>query len=107
MEGFDKIDKFYVSATGDQLASKVKHGYYRQTDTVSMPISPPIRGGDDKFHNGFVEAIKSLTFIYYDKEDEGSTFKLYHDEKTNTFSVKQNGQIAEISPKNKENINGR
>ena len=42
MKGFDKIDKFYVSATGEQLASKVKHGYYRQTDTVSIPISPPI-----------------------------------------------------------------
>ena len=101
MEGFDKIDKFYVSATGEQLASKVLHGYYRQDDTVSMPISPPIRG-DKNFHDGFVEAIESLTFIYYDKEDSGSTFKLYHDAKTNTFSVKQNGQIAEISPKNKE-----
>ena len=101
MEGFDKIDKFYVSATGEQLASKVKHGYYRQDDTVSMPISPPIRG-DKNFHDGFVEAIESLTFIYYDKEDSGSTFKLHHDAKTNTFSVKQNGQIAEISPKNKE-----
>ena len=106
MEGFEKIDKFYVSATGEQLASKVKHGYYRQDDTVSMPISPPIRG-DKNFHDGFVEAIESLTFIYYDKEDSGSTFKLYHDAKTNTFSVKQNGQIAEISPKNKENINGK
>ena len=105
MEGFDKIDKFYVSATGEQLASKVLHGYYRQTDTVSMPISSPIRGGK-KFHDGFVEAIESLTFIYYDKEDSGSTFKLYHDAKTNTFSVKQNGQIAEISTKKKEKIDG-
>ena len=105
MEGFDKIDKFYVSATGEQLASKVKHGYYRQDDTVSMPISPPIRG-DKNFHDGFVEAIESLTFIYYDKEDSGSTFKLYHDAKTNTFSVKQNGQIAEISTKKKEKIDG-
>ena len=105
MEGFDKIDKFYVSATGEQLASKVNHAYYRQTDTVSMPISPPIRGGKtfyDGFYDGFVEAIESLTFIYYDKEDSGSTFKLYHDAKTNTFSVKQNGQIAEITTKNKE-----
>jgi|TARA_R110002012_G_scaffold216471_1_gene387601 hypothetical protein len=107
MKGFDKIDKFYVSATGEQLSQKINIGYYRQDDTVSIPISPPIRGGDDKFHNGFVEAIKSLTFIYYDKEDEGSTFKLYHDEKTNTFSVKQNGQIATITTKNKENINGK
>lgn len=101
MKGFDKIDKFYVSATGEQLASKVDHAYYRQTDTVSMPISPPIRG-DKAFHDGFVEAIESLTFIYYDKEDSGSTFKLYHDAKTNTFSVKQNGQIAAITTKNKE-----
>ena len=101
MEGFDKIDKFYISATGEQLASKVKHGYYRQDDTVSMPISPPIRG-DKNFHDGFVEAIESLTFIYYDKEDSGSTFKLYHDAKTNTFSVKQNGQIAAITTKNME-----
>ena len=105
MKGFDKIDKFYVSATGEQLASKVKHGYYRQTDTVSIPISPPIRG-DINFHKGFVEAIESLTFIYYDKEDSGSTFKLYHDTKTNTFSVKQNGQIAEIRPKKKEKSDG-
>ena len=105
MKGFDKIDKFYVSATGEQLASKVDHAYYRQTDTVSMPISPPIRG-DKKFHDGFVEAIESLTFIYYDKEDSGSTFKLYHDAKTNTFSINQNGQIAAISPKTKEKIDG-
>ena len=103
MKGFNKIDKFYISATGEQLASKVDHAYYRQTDTVSMPISPPIRGGDDKFHDGFVEAIESLTFIYYDKEDSGSTFKLYHDAKTNTFSINQNGQIATITTnKNKE-----
>ena len=105
MEGFDKIDKFYVSATDEQLASKVKHAYYRQTDTVSIPISPPIRS-EKKFHDGFVEAIESLTFIYYDKEDSGSTFILRHDPKTNTFSVKQNGQIAEISPKKKEKIDG-
>ena len=64
MEGFDKINKFYISATGEQLASKVDHAYYRQDDTVSMPISPIIRGGDDKWHDGFVEAIQSLTFIY-------------------------------------------
>ena len=104
MEGFDKINKFYISATGEQLASKIDHAYYRQDDTVSMPISPIIRGGEenDKWHNGFVEAIQSLTFIYYDKEDEGSTFKLYHDAKTNTFSIKQNGQIATITTKNKE-----
>ena len=105
MEGFDKIDKFYVSATGEQLASKVKHAYYRQPDTVSIPISPP-RRSEKKFHDGFVEAIESLTFIYYDKEDSGSTFILRHDPKTNTFSVKQNGQIAEISPKKKEKIDG-
>ena len=103
MKGFDKIDKFYISATGEQLSQKIDIGYYRQDDTVSMPISPPIRGGDDKFHDGFVEAIESLTFIYYDKEDSGSTFKLYHDAKTNTFSINQNGQIATITTnKNKE-----
>ena len=66
MEGFDKINKFYVSATGEQLSQK------------------------------------SLTFTYYDTENEGSTFRLQHDEKTNTFSVKQNGQIFELSAKNKE-----
>ena len=102
MEGFDKINKFYVSATGEQLSQKTNISYYRHDDTVSMPISPPIRGGDTKFHESFVEAIKSLTFTYYDTENEGSTFRLQHDEKTNTFSVKQNGQIFELSAKNKE-----
>ena len=79
MEGFDKINKFYISATGEQLASKIDHAYYRQDDTVSMPISPIIRGGEenDKWHNCFVEAIQS-----------------------NTFSVKQTGQI--YTPTNKE-----
>tara|TARA_R100000544_G_C2219563_1_gene56628 strand:- start:278 stop:589 length:312 start_codon:yes stop_codon:yes gene_type:complete len=100
MEGFDKINKFYISATGEQLASKVDHAYYRQDDTVSMPISPIIRGGDDKFHDGFVEAIQSLTLIYYDSETSGSTFELKHDEKSNTFSIKQTGQI--YTPTNKE-----
>jgi hypothetical protein len=100
MEGFDKINKFYISATGEQLASKVDHAYYRQDDTVSMPISPIIRGGDDKFHDGFVEAIQGLTLIYYDSETSGSTFELKHDEKSNTFSVKQTGQI--YTPTNKE-----
>ena len=102
MEGFDKINKFYISATGEQLASKIDHAYYRQDDTVSMPISPIIRGGEenDKWHNGFVEAIQSLTFIYYDSETSGSTFELKHDEKSNTFSVKQTGQI--YTPTNKE-----
>jgi len=100
MEGFDKINKFYISATGEQLASKVDHAYYRQDDTVSMPISPIIRGGDDKFHEGFVEAIQSLTLIYYDSETSGSTFELKHDEKSNTFSIKQTGQI--YTPTNKE-----
>lgn len=102
MKGFDKIDKFYISATGEQLSQKIDIGYYRQDDTVSMPISPIIRGGDDKFHDGFVEAIQSLTFIYYDSETSGSTFELKHDKKSNTFSVKQNGQIATITTKNKE-----
>ena len=101
MEGFDKIDKIYVSATGEQLSKKADVSYYRQIDTVSIPISPPVRGGDDKIHKGFVEAIESLTFVHYEKENEGYTYRLKHDSEHNTFSLGQVGQIYTINT-NKE-----
>jgi|TARA_R100000781_G_scaffold41155_1_gene28380 hypothetical protein len=97
MKAFNKIDKLYVQATGEQLASKLEHGFYRQIDTVSMPISPILKYvDDDDWYKQVAEAIENLTFVYYEKENEGFTYRLKLNE-DNTFSLSQVGQTFTIN----------
>ena len=92
MKAFNKINKLYVQATGEQLASKLEHGFYRQIDTVSMPISPILNDVDEEeWFKQVAEAIENLTFHYYVKENDGFTYRLKLNE-DNTFSLSQVGQ---------------
>jgi DNA repair photolyase len=96
MKAFNKINKLYVQATGEQLASKLEHGFYRQIDTVSMPISPILNYVDDEeWYKQVAEAIENLTFVYYEKENEGSSYRLKLNEDY-TFSLSQVGQTIHL-----------
>ncbi len=94
MKPFKKINRIYVEASGDHLLDELEVGGYRQSDTVAMPISKPIRGSDDskKYWEAFVEAIESISFVYWESEDEGYSYRLKNDKKTHTFSLEQSGQ---------------
>jgi len=96
MKAFNKINKLYVQATGEQLASKLEHGFYRQIDTVSMPISPILNDIDyEEWYKQVAEAIGNLTFVYYEKENEGSSYRLELNEDY-TFSLSQVGQTIHL-----------
>jgi hypothetical protein len=51
---------------------------------------------DVPLEGDFVEAIESLTFVLWDREDDsgkhGFSYQLSFDEKTETFSIKHTGQ---------------
>tara|TARA_R100000664_G_C2747752_1_gene135231 strand:+ start:433 stop:747 length:315 start_codon:yes stop_codon:yes gene_type:complete len=103
MKGFDKVDKLYLSTEGEQLASKIDHSYYRQTDYVSLPISPILRGED--FWDGVYKAIENLDFIYWTEEHNGTTYKLQRNE-DNSFSLQQKGRIVQMQTKGEESDDG-
>ena len=100
MKTFNKINRLYVKAKGEQLASKLEHSIYRkfdtvsmkQFDTVSMPISPILNHVDEEeWFKQIAEAIENLIFVYYKKENDGFTYRLKLNE-DNTFSLSQVGQ---------------
>ena len=104
MKAFNKINKLYVQATGEQLASKLVHSVYRQfdtvsmkqLDTVSMPISPVLNHVDgEEWFKQVAEAIENLTFVYFEKENDGFTYRLKLNE-DNTFSLSQVGQTVHL-----------
>ena len=92
MKPFKKINRIYVEASGDHLLDELEVNGYRQSDTVAMPISKPIKGNDEEYWEAFVEAIESISFIYWESEDEGYSYRLKNDKKTHTFSLQQSGQ---------------
>ena len=97
MKAFNKINRLYVKAKGEQVASKLEHGIFRQTalekiEYVAMPISPKLNDVDEEeWFKQVAEAIENLTFVYYEKENEGFTYRLKLNE-DNTFSLSQVGQ---------------
>jgi|TARA_R100000030_G_scaffold93460_1_gene79617 hypothetical protein len=99
-KAFNKINRLYVEAKGEQLASKLEHRIYQQfvtaykeeIETVSMPISPILNDVDEEeWFKQVAEAIENLTFHYYVKENDGFTYRLKLNE-DNTFSLSQVGQ---------------
>ena len=78
------------------LFRSLEHGFYRQIDTVSMPISPILNYVDDEeWYKQIAESIENLTFVYYEKENEGFTYRLKLNE-DNTFSLSQVGQTIHL-----------
>ena len=81
---------------GEQLASKLEHGFYRQIDTVSMPISPILNDIDyEEWYKQVAEAIEILLLFTMKKENEGSSYRLELNEDY-TFSLSQVGQTIHL-----------
>ena len=78
-------DTISLRVSGYKLSENLTTYSYTDVETLNVPL-----GGD------FVEAIESLTFVLWDREDDsgkhGISFQLSFDEKTETFSIKQTGQ---------------
>tara|TARA_R100001143_G_C3231908_1_gene75102 strand:- start:144 stop:470 length:327 start_codon:yes stop_codon:yes gene_type:complete len=105
MKPFKKINRIYAEASGDHLFDELEVSGYRQNDTVAMPISKPIRVSDDEKHyEAFVEAIESISFIYWEGEDKGFSYQLKNDKKTNTFSLEQSGQRFISRPQSRKGV---
>ena len=104
MKPFKKINRIYVEASGDHLLDELEVRGYRQSDTVAMPISKPIYAGGCLYVNkdsykkywlgyeAFVEAIEGISFVYWESEDKGYSYRLKNDKKTKTFSLHQSGE---------------
>ena len=93
-----KANRVYVEHTADQLHQQIEHAYYRDTDTVAIPITPPLNEEElEALGKTMLEAIKKLTFVLWDDEIRGVTFKI-----TGSFGFKQTGQKFIYDPQAKK-----
>jgi len=93
-----KVNRIYVEHEADHLRQQIEHAYYRDSDTVAIPITPTLSDEEvEALGKTMLEAIKGLTFIYWDKENTGTIFKI-----TGSFGFKNIGQKFIYDPANKE-----
>ena len=93
-----KANRVYVEHEADHLRQQIEHAYYRDTDTVAIPITPPLNEEELEFlYKTMLEAIKKLTFVLWDDETSGVTFKI-----TGSFGFKQTGQKYIYDPQAKK-----
>ena len=92
-----KANRVYVEHEADHLRQKLEHSYYRDTDTVAIPITPPLNEEElEALGKTMLEAIKKLTFVLWDDETSGVTFKI-----TGSFGFKEVGQKLIYDPQAK------
>ena len=93
-----KANRIYVEHTADHLRQQIEHAYYRDTDTVAIPITPPLNEEElEALGKTMLEAIKELTFIFWEDEQKGFTYKI-----TGSFGFKQTGQKFIYDPQAKK-----
>jgi len=93
-----KANRVYVEHEADHLRQQLEHSYYRDTQTVAVPITPPLNEEELEFlYKTMLEAIKKLTFVLWDDETSGVTFKI-----TGSFGFKQTGQKFIYDPQAKK-----
>ena len=93
-----KANRLYVEHAGDHLRQQLEHSYYRYTDTVAIPITPPLNEEElEALGKTLLEAIKKLTFVLWDDETNGFVFKI-----TGSFGFKQTGQKFIYDPQAKK-----
>ena len=93
-----KANRVYVEHEGDHLREQLEHSYYRDTDTVAIPITPPLNEEElEALGKTMLEAIKKLTFVLWDDETNGFVFKI-----TGSFGFKQVGQKFIYDPQAKK-----
>ena len=93
-----KANRVYVEHEADHLRQQIEHSYYRDTDTVAIPITPTLNEEEiEALGKTMLEAIKKLDFIYWDKENTGTIFKI-----TGSFGFKNIGQKLIYDPQAKK-----
>jgi len=93
-----KANRVYVEHEADHLREQIEHSYYRDTDTVAIPITSTLNEEEiEALGKTMLEAIKKLDFIYWDKENTGTIFKI-----TGSFGFKNIGQKLIYDPATKE-----
>ena len=93
-----KTNRVYVEHEADHLREQIEHSYYRDTQTVAVPITPPLNEEElEALGKTMLEAIKKLTFVLWDDEIRGVTFKI-----TGSFGFKQTVQKFIYDPQAKK-----
>jgi hypothetical protein len=93
-----KANQLYVEHEGDHLRQQLEHSYYRDSDTVAIPITPPLNEEElEALGKTMLEAIKKLNFVLWDDETNGVVFKI-----TGSFGFKQVGQKFIYDPQAKK-----
>ena len=93
-----KANRIYVEHTADQLHEQIEHAYYRDTHTVAIPITSTLSEEEiEALGKTMLEAIKKLTFVYWDKENTGTIFRI-----TGSFGFKNIGQKLIYDPATKK-----
>ena len=77
----NRKNKVHIRISGNKLLEKAETYFYREDQTISIPLE-----GD------LIEAIESVKFVWWDKENSGFTYQLKFDAETETFSYDQVGQ---------------
>jgi hypothetical protein len=93
-----KANRVYVEHEADHLRQQIEHSYYRDSDTVAIPITSTLNEEEiEALGKTMLEAIKKLTFIYWEDETNGVTFEI-----TGSFGFKQVGQKFIYDPQAKK-----
>ena len=93
-----KANRVYVEHEADHLRQQIEHAYYRDTQTVAIPITPTLNEEElEALGKTMLEAIKKLTLVLWDDETNGVTFKI-----TGNFGFKQTGQRYIYDPQSKK-----
>jgi len=93
-----KANRVYVEHEADHLRQQIEHAYYRDTQTVAIPITPTLNEEElEALGKTMLEAIKKLTLILWEDEQKGFTYKI-----TGNFGFKPTGQKFIYDPQSKK-----